>query len=231
MRGSMNSNMSRTITNSNISGNVGNSTISARQTAEQAQSEALSKLTQAAMSPDGKISLEETRRSLNQIRSRQQKLFALTQIVKAFVAHGDKDSAKALLADVADMQSAQPRKAAEMLQNLMLADAYSGVEPDRAFTILESTILEFNSVAMALNRMIDFADIKEIANGEFNMGMIPAEATQSMGVLGLRQPLFNLANADFERSSALADKFDKAELRMEAKMLFIRTLLPPEKDE
>ncbi len=234
---SSNANIITTV-NGNVSSNVAvrrSTAISARQTAEearsQAQSEALSKLTEAATSPDGKISLEEARKNLSLIRNRQQKLFALAQIVKAFITHGDKDSAKALLADVAEMQSAQPRKAAEMLQNLMLADAYSGIEPERAFVIMESTILEFNSVTAALNRMIDFADIKEIADGEFNMGMIPVEATESLGVLGLREPLFNLATADFERTAALADKFDRPELRMEAKMLFIRTLLPPGKDQ
>lgn len=216
--------------NSNTSATVGSSKISARESAEQAQSEAISKLTQAAMSPDAKISLEEARKSLSQIHNRQQKLLALTQIAKVFVARGDKDSAKSLLSDVAGMQSAQPRKAMEMLQNLMLADAYSGVEPDRSFTIMESTIFEFNSVAAALNRMVDFVDFKEFADGEFNMGMIPREALQFAGTVGLRQPLFNLATADFERTAALADKFDKPELRMEAKMLIIRTLLPSEKE-
>ena len=70
----------------------------------------------------------------------------------------------------------------------------------------------------------------EIADGEFNMGIIPSEAFEFVGSIGLREPLLNLANADFERTAALADKFDRSELRIEAKMLIVRTLLPTEKE-
>lgn len=200
------------------------------------QAEALMQLMKAAASPDANLSLEDVRKNLSQIKNRSQKLLLLTQFVKSFAERGDKESAKSLLADASNLQFPQPRKAMEMLQNLMLADAQSTVDPERAFATMETLVFESNGVLAALGRIGEFVNIPEfMENNEFRMGNFSrsdiAQITSLSSQFGLQKMLFNLAKADFDRTVQLTDKFDKPEVRMEAKMLIIGLLLPPEKSE
>lgn len=219
----------QTTTVTSAGGDSGTAVITATPTSSRdAQAEALTRLMKAATTGEEKLSADEVRKTLSQIRSRPQRLMALTQIAKSFAERGDKETAKDLLKDTAEFQVAQPRKAPEMLQNLMLADALSGVDADRAFTLLEYTLFEVNGVATSFHRIGEFMDAKEIADGnEFNMSGFPREMLQvgSTGGLGLQRMLFNLASADFDRTAALADKLERPELRLETRMLIVRSLL------
>lgn len=198
------------------------------------QQQAIAKLIETANSPNAKISADEVRQTLQPVGSRLQRLVALAQIAKAVAARGDKETARTLLADLSELQVAQPRKAADMLQNLMLADAFARVEPERAFAIIESTIYEFNTVISSFARIGDFIGAREIAdNGEFNMSSLPGDFMQianGSAALGADvQLIFKaLAEHDFARTAALADKFDKPEIRLEARMLIARIMLPAE---
>jgi hypothetical protein len=185
----------------------------------------------AAKEPD-EVPVEEIRKKLGEIRGRNQRLLAAVQIIKTLSDKGQKDKAKLLLPEINALQVVQPRKGVEMLQNLMFADTVAGIEPERAFVALESTIYGFNEVAASIMRIGEFLDAREMTgDGEFNMAGFTKEffRTDSSGGAGDFTRMFmHLATADFDRTTALADKFDRPELRLEARMMIVRSILPPE---
>jgi hypothetical protein len=201
---------------------------------QMAQAEAMSQIMQATTTNDEKKSTDKLKQDLSKIKNRSQRMLAMSQLARVFAERGDKDAAGNLLIEVNSLQVSQPRRAIEMLQNLLVANANSQIEPERAFTALESTIYEFNGIADSLARIGEFAGIKEFMdNNEFALGGFASEffrrgSTQEIGV----QPVIvDLAKADFDRTIGLANKFERAEIRLEASMLIVRSILPQDKND
>lgn len=173
-----------------------------------------------------KMSPEDIRKNLANIKGRNARFIAAVQIIKTLADKGQIDAAKQLLPEIAEFQVAQPRKASEMMINLFCADALAGIDSARSFVLLENTLSELNGVASTFLRLGEFLEAREIAeNNEFNMSGFPREFLRGDIGLGVPQMLVKLAKADADRTFSLADKIERPELRLEAKMLILRSLI------
>ena len=118
-----------------------------------------------------------------------------------------------------DLQSETKSNA---LLGLMLA--YALIEPSRAFAIVERTIDRANaevSRAILVDRFIKTGILK---NGEIIMnqsGAIPMD----YALLKYGKGVTALARADFGRTKAAADRFERNELRIFARLLITQALI------
>ncbi len=107
---------------------------------------------------------------------------------------------------------------------LALVAAYALVEPAKAFGIIERTIDRANDeIAKAL--LLDkIAKSGAVQKGEIRLqqaGVIPID----FAVFKYGKGVAALANADFDRTKAAADRFERNELRLMARLLLAQALL------
>jgi hypothetical protein len=102
--------------------------------------------------------------------------------------------------------------------------AYALVEPAKAFGIIERTVDRANDERTKLLLLDKFISTGMIKKGEIWMqhsGMIPID----FAVFKYGKGVAALANADFERTRAAADRFERNELRLMARLLLAQALL------
>ena len=138
---------------------------------------------------------------------------------------GDHDEALKLLDDAqalikVDLKS---ETQSEALMALMLASAL--VDPPRAFAMVEPIIDRANeeiSRLLLLDKVVKSGFVKK---GEIIVGEpgLPLEFT----VLRYGKGVAALAGADFNRTKAAADRFQRPELRIIARLLIAQALLQP----
>ncbi len=203
-----------------------------KEQAKQAEKAELEGLYKRAGSSDEKVSVDEIRASVSKIKGRSQKFMMLAQMAYTLGQNGKTKEAKEILGDAERMTAPQAKKAAEMLEALALIRAYSVVEPDKAFQLLETMIYELNDVINGFVKVANFAVGEMImANGEIDLTGFGSEFLGSRGLgglasMGLNEILVNLAKADFDRTASLSDKFERPEVRLTAKMIVLRSLMP-----
>ena len=93
----------------------------------------------------------------------------------------------------------------------MLAAGYAEADPEKAFPILESTILRANDTINAFVKVAEFIDTNEemIADGEVQVGMFGGSMIRDLtGELGMASgTIKSLVKSDFE---AARGSFDQA---------------------
>jgi hypothetical protein len=111
----------------------------------------------------------------------------------------------------------------------MLAGGYAELDTEKAFPILENTIYRLNDTISAFIKVGEFIDVSGsmIQNGEVQLGMFGGRLTKDLtGTLGnSNQILLNLARVDFDRTRDLANKFERPEIQIMAKLLILRSVL------
>lgn len=174
----------------------------------------------------------EARKIIDGMDSRQDKLMALSVLASQVAAAGDKDLAAEVLKDAQTLVNPSPKNYQDFLNVWFLASAYAANDPEKAFPLLEDTILRLNDVLSAFIKVGEFMDISgemiddgEVQVGAFGGSMVNS-LTRELGVANFT--IRNLAVADFGKTKALTGKFDRAEVRILAKMLVLRAILGDE---
>jgi hypothetical protein len=168
----------------------------------------------------------EVRKMLAALKTDHERIDALTELASAVAAKGDKETAKNLLDESLQMLPAPLKKHPDLQSAEKIAAAYSVVEPEHAFAIVENSIAQMNEYISAGIRLGKFFDVESIENGELLYDSVNRKALQhapNSAVL-----LKNLARADFKRTVALADKFTRPEIRLLVRMRIAQALLKPE---
>ncbi|CAN5467828.1 hypothetical protein BH10ACI3_BH10ACI3_21640 [soil metagenome] len=160
---------------------------------------------------------------------KEKKITALSMLA-AQVAHaGDKELADQIMNDADRLVNPQPKNYQDFLFSWMLATGYAETNPDKAFPLLESTILRANDTLSAFIKVAEFIDINDelIEDGEVQVGMFGGEMIRGVtGELGLASGMISsLAKADFGKTKNLTNTFDRTEIRVLAKMMVLRAVL------
>ena len=123
----------------------------------------------------------------------------------------------------------QPKNYQDFLFTWMVASGYAEANPDKAFPMLENVILRANDTISAFVKVAEFIDVNEemIDDGEVQVGMFGGQmirgVTKELGIANTT--LISLAKADFAKTKALTNSFDRVEVRVLAKMLILRAVL------
>ena len=169
------------------------------------------------------------RRILLQTPGKDKKIVGLSSLASQVARAGDKELASEIMKEARALVNPTPTNYQDFLLTWMLASGYAEAEPEKAFPLLEDTILRANDTLSAFIKVGEFIDVAEemIDEGEVQVGAFGGQMVRGLTTeLGMAdQTLRTLAKADFKKTKDLTNRFDRAEVRILAKMMILRAIL------
>jgi hypothetical protein len=140
---------------------------------------------------------------------------------------GEDEEAASLLDEAATLIKMDLKDEKQTNALLTLLCAYAVIDPPKAFALAERTIDRANSqisLLMLLDKVVKSGAVKKSEIILDQGGIMPLEFL----VFKYGKGVAALAKADFTRTRALADRFDRNELRLMAQLLIVKGLLQPQ---
>lgn len=167
--------------------------------------------------------IEELQKLLPLIKAKEQRAEAMAAIAMALEKKGEHEEAVRMADDA--LALVKVNLASETQSNALMAVvlAYSLIDPPRAFAIIEPIIDRINddvSRLLLLDRVVRSGAVK---NGEIIMEQ-PGVISLDLAILKFGPGVVALANADFNRTKTMADRFQRNELRLMARLLIAQAL-------
>ncbi|HWT00529.1 MAG TPA: hypothetical protein VN256_09800 [Pyrinomonadaceae bacterium] len=170
--------------------------------------------------------LEQARKTIAALRTNEERVMALAQLAEGAVNKGDKKLALALLDEASEMSSARAKNARQLLAQLAVARGYAPLDASRSLAILESAVDQLNELLAAGVLLGGFFAEEFVRDDEIMMEILVGISgeffTRYVGDIS------TLARADFDRTRALADRFQRPEVRTIARMLVAQSVLTPQ---
>lgn len=170
---------------------------------------------------------EELQTLLPRIRRKEERARAMIGIAVNLQKKGKHDDALRLLDEAQTLIKTDLNSETQTNALLALVGAYALVEPARAFAIIERTVDRANddlAKLLLLDKIVRSGMVKEGEIRIQNSGMIPID----LAAFKYGKSVAALANADFDRTRAAADRFERQELRLMARLLLAQALLRSE---
>jgi hypothetical protein len=167
----------------------------------------------------GKI--EEARHTLARLRSDAERVNWLTQMAAAAAQKQDQKLALQLLEEARTLASRRAENYQHFDSQLKVAHAYAGIDPAHGFEVLEPGIDQLNELIAAAASLSGF-EVRIFKEGE-----LPLQGGSQLSSMVARfgQELAALARSDFERAQTAAERFQRSESRILARLAIIRGLL------
>ena len=173
----------------------------------------------------------QARKIIMQTPGRDKKIFSLSMLAVQVSKMGDKELAGEIMRDAERLVNPAPKTYQDFLLSWMLASGYAQADPDKAFPLLEETIGRANDTLEAFVKVGEFIDVAEemIQDGEVQVGVFGGQMIRGLtSELGMADATIQvLAKADFVKTKNLTNRFDRAEIRVLAKMMVLRAVLSP----
>jgi hypothetical protein len=160
----------------------------------------------------------------SRIRAKERRARALAELAAAFALKGDKRSASQLLEEARGLIDRQPDNEREIEALLEVACGYALVEPAKTFELIDPLVEQANDMLTAAALLEKFGQ----GGGVFRKGeMILWVGIGEPGGAYARyvKALAELARVDFDRTRATADRFNRDEARLMARMVVARSVL------
>ncbi len=156
-------------------------------------------------------------------------ILVVVALAKFSLISADKEVADVLMKEAEVYVRPENKTYLDYVGKLALAGGYSRHQPDKSFALVESmaTINEVIESAVKLGGFVDVG-LDLMPNGEASAPALLGDWEVIGGISPNNElPMFiqNLAKADFQRTKGLADKFDRNEVKMAAKILILNSLL------
>jgi len=168
--------------------------------------------------------MDELQKLLPQVRRKEERARAMTQIAIVLQKKGNHDEALKLLDEAQTLIKTDLNSETQTNALLALAAAYAVVEPVKAFGIIERTIDRANDEVAKALLWDKIAKSGAVKNGEIRL--------QQAGTMAIDFAVFKyghgvaaLAKVDFDRTKAAADRFERNELRLMARILLAQAVL------
>lgn len=171
-----------------------------------------------------KSDTEELQKLLPKIRHKEERAPVMSELAITLEKKGKHDEALTLLNEAQTLIKTGFENDTQTNALLALVGAYALVEPAKAFGIIERTVDRANDEMAKLVLLDKFISTGIIKKGELSMqhsAMIPID----FAVFKYGKSVAALANADFDRTRAAADRFERIELRLMARLLLAQALL------
>lgn len=217
--------------------NRGNNEAEQKRQAEEAMMKDVMALNKSVPKEEREKITAKARKIISSTPGKDKKITALSLLAAQVAKAGDKELADEIMRDAERLINPQPKNYQDFLFTWMVASGYSEANPDKAFPMLENVILRANDTISAFVKVAEFIDVNEemIDDGEVQVGMFGGQiirsVTKELGIAN--STLISLAKADFAKTKALTNSFDRTEIRVLAKMLVLRAILDknPKKDK
>jgi hypothetical protein len=189
----------------------------------------LDQVSAAAVAEQGKV--EQTRKALATLRTNEERAMLLTQLASGAAAKGQKKIALQLLEEARAMLGQRAKNINQLGALLMIARAYAQLDPSRSLAILEPIVDQLNELLGAATVLGGFFVEELVRDDEIMLG--PLSMFFSMGMASnvlLQQyigDINTLARADFDRTKALVDRFQRDEIRTMMRLMLAQSILFP----
>ncbi len=202
----------------------------AREEAEREMTEGVAKLGQKDLPKEEREKIvAKAREMIGKTTGRDKKIAGLSMLAASVAKAGDKQLASEIMREAATLVNPQPKTYLDFMYSWMLASGYAVAEPDKAFPVLDDAIFRANELISSVVRIAEFVDVNEevIADGEFQVGAFGGQMIRGMtGSVGMADStITSLIEADFEKTKALTNRFERSEVRVLAKMMILRSVL------
>lgn len=187
--------------------------------------QALARLDQRAVArslEQGK--LDEARQLISRIPSKHRRAAQIALLVTALAKKGERKMALELLEETKNLINRQPENQQEIFTLLAVARAYAAVDPPRAFELIEPVVDQANEMISAAALLDKFGS----GQGMFRKGEMvlhPGFLAANTTFAQYARELGTLARADFLRTKSVADKFQRNEVRLMARLLIAQSVL------
>ncbi|HEU4834274.1 MAG TPA: hypothetical protein VFS90_07665 [Pyrinomonadaceae bacterium] len=174
----------------------------------------------------GRKQLDHLRQLLPKIERKEERARAMAELAIMLKEKGEDTEAAALLDDAASLIKTNLTDERQTNALLSLLSAYAIVDPAKAFALAERTVDRANSqisMLMLVDRVVKSGAVKKSEIILDQAGIMPLDYL----VFRYGKGVAALAKADFNRTKALADRFDRNELRVLAQLLIVKGLLQP----
>ncbi|HYX30302.1 MAG TPA: hypothetical protein VE863_17310 [Pyrinomonadaceae bacterium] len=175
---------------------------------------------QAARAAEGDNKIVEARRLAEKAGNTSRKIEILLQNAMA-ISGSDKKGALDLLAEAKAVLASTPPSAAELMSQIRLAQAYSRLDPDQVFGVLQPLVARINELVAAAV-VLDGVDARYLKDGEWIM---PGQNNLGNMIASLDQMLASLGRIDFDRARTLADQIGRPEMRVMMEIDLAQTTL------
>ena len=227
-------NASRTGSNSNSGSNSHQREQEEREKTEKQLQEDVAKLGNRELPKEEREKIiSQARRILLQTPGKDKKIAGLSALAAQVRKMGDKELAAEIMRDAHNLISPLPKNYQDFLLTWMLVSGYAEADPEKAFPLLEDTIMRANDTVSAFIKVGEFIDIagEIIDEGEVQVGAFGGQMIRGLtSELGMADAtLRTLAKADFNKTKNLTSRFDRSEVRILAKMMILRAVLGEKK--
>ncbi len=174
----------------------------------------------------GRKQIDQLRKLLPKIERKEERARAMAELAVLLKEKGEDDEAGALLDEAATMIKTGLKDEKQTNALLSLLCAYAVVDPAKAFALAERTVDRANSqisLLMLLDRVVKSGAVKKSEIILDQAGIMQLDFM----VFKYGKGVAALAKSDFNRTRALADRFDRNELRLLAQLLIVKGLLQP----
>ena len=163
----------------------------------------------------------EARQYASRLRTFEERAQALLQIAGQASAAGDRQTARQLLEEARGLVEGQSSGYQQFSYRLQVAAAYAQFDPATSFEVVESAIAR-------LDELLDAASVVDgFGQESFREGELRPQGGYMWNELinQCAQTLTTLSRSDFERASADAKKFRRAEARTTAELTLAQNIL------
>ena len=168
--------------------------------------------------------LDDLQKLAPKIRRKEERARAMAELALMLKEKGDDQTASSLLDDAATLIKTDLKDDLQTQALLSLLTAYAVVDPPKAFAMAERTVDQANE-QLSMLLLLD----KVFKSGAIKKGELLVEQTAAMPidymVFKYKRGVVALAKADFGRTRALAERFDRNELRVMASLLIVKSLM------
>jgi hypothetical protein len=175
----------------------------------------------------GRKQVDQLRKLVPRIERKEERGWAMVELALLLKEKGEDEEAASLLDDAASLIKTDLKDDRKTNALLALLFAYAMIDPPKAFALAERTVDQANSdisLLMLVDKVVKTGAVK---NSEIILdqgGLLPLDFL----VFKYGQGVAALAKADFGRTKALADRFDRNELRLMAQLMIVKGILQPQ---
>jgi hypothetical protein len=169
--------------------------------------------------------LDEAKKLIARIPSRQGRATQIALLAAGLMKKGERKAALELMDEAKKLVNPQPDNQEEINTLLIVARAYAAVEPARAFELIEPLIDQANDVISAAALLDKFGSGQASIFRKGELIMHPGFMTASNMFNQYGRELGALARADFTRTKAIADRLQRSEVRLMARLLIAQSVL------
>jgi hypothetical protein len=170
--------------------------------------------------------LDEAKKLISRVQSKQGQAAQFALLAMALAKKGERKMALELMDETKKLINPQPENQEEINTLLIVARAYADVEPARAFELIEPVVDQANEMISAAALLDKFSAGGQ--GGMFRKGEMvlqPGFMTASTMFTQYGKELGALARADFTRTKQVADRFQRNEVRLMARLLIAQSIL------